>query len=98
VLPFPLSDWSLKGLMNMVDDPRFVFRERAANVNSLEEAILLIEDISVNLNDATVEYQEAFDYISALSGFLVDYEYNKNMDVQALRHLCTIVFESLYYE
>ncbi len=74
------------------------WQNRADNVSTLRDAIAFLEDLSTETTDRRNLYPESLEFISAMSGFLEDFNEANDMSPAELRRLCIVVNESLHYE
>lgn len=74
------------------------FQDQADGVASLQDAMEFLEAIAQGTTSRLIAYPEALTFISAISGFLEDFNEAEDMTPAELRRLCIVVYESLFYE
>lgn len=81
-------------LCNTRDD----FSNEIDQIANLDDAIKFLETLSRTLSQIAIENDDTERFVSAMSGFLEEFDDSTAMDRQELRRLCAIVLESLFYE
>lgn len=72
--------------------------QQLRSISSLADAVAFLEEFCSQFHLLRSEHRATQDYLSAVSGFLNDYEGSSGLNKQALVSLCEILFESSFYE
>lgn len=72
--------------------------DRLDRISSRRQAILFLDDLIESLAMLTIENADSDRLLSAVSGFLMDFNEASEMSGDEYRRLCAILFESLFYE
>ena len=76
---------------------RDLLSENIEKVSTREEACHYLELLSEAIPKLCLESGSIADYISAMSGFLEDYNEVESINKEDYQRLCAIIFESLFY-
>ncbi|UWR10621.1 hypothetical protein [Sulfitobacter mediterraneus] len=74
------------------------YHQEIERINDLPDALRLLEQGPDLSQDTHSEYPEAAQYLSAISGYLVDYAREHDLSSTELRHICGVVLGALFYE
>ena len=82
----------------MYIDYRNEFSERADTITSVKDASEYLEELAGVIGKMNVEHVDVVNYVSAMSGFIEDFIDSGKMSDREVQRLCTIIFETLFYE
>ena len=77
---------------------RDLLSDKVDEITSLKEASEYLQELSEAIPSLSIEHHNIAAHISAISGFLEDFNESADMKPKDFKRLCTIVFESLFYE